>query len=181
MNQLKNHIHFGIKNRLRNIYHRNRIGYLGKNVFFESNVKLLRYPKNIFIDDFVIIKEGTKICSCNANAIIKIGDRTTIGYHSIIFASENIQIGYDCLIAPNVYIVDSNHRFEKGQNINQQANETAPIIIGNDVWIGNGTTILKNVTIGNGCVIAANSVVNNPIPPYEIWGGSPAKKIGERK
>jgi acetyltransferase-like isoleucine patch superfamily enzyme len=39
---------------------------------------------------------------------------------------------------------------------------------------------LKGVTIGDGAVIAANSVVNQDVPPYEIYGGSPARKIGMR-
>ncbi|MBP7556167.1 MAG: acyltransferase [Chitinophagaceae bacterium] len=108
------------------------------------------------------------------------GKRTTIGYHTFIFASEAIVIGDDCLIAPFVYIVDSNHGIDRSLKINQQPNETAPVKIGNDVWIASNVTILKGVTIGDGAVIAANSVVNKNVLPYEIVGGSPAKKIGER-
>jgi acetyltransferase-like isoleucine patch superfamily enzyme len=37
------------------------------------------------------------------------------------------------------------------------------------------------VTIGDGAVIAANSVVNKDVPPFEIWAGTPAKKISERE
>jgi acetyltransferase-like isoleucine patch superfamily enzyme len=56
-----------------------------------------------------------------------------------------------------------------------------PIIIGNDVWIGANAVILKGVEIGDGAVVAAGAVVNKPIAAYEIWGGVPAKKIGQRK
>jgi len=93
---------------------------------------------------------------------------------------KKIEIGDDCLIAPFVYIVDSNHQIEKGININIQPNITDSIKIGNDVWIASNVTILKGVFIDNGAVIAANSVVNSNIPANEIWGGTPAKKIGER-
>jgi acetyltransferase-like isoleucine patch superfamily enzyme len=53
--------------------------------------------------------------------------------------------------------------------------------VGNDVWIASNVTILKGVHIADGAVIAANSVVNCNVGPYEIWGGSPARKIGERQ
>jgi acetyltransferase-like isoleucine patch superfamily enzyme len=55
------------------------------------------------------------------------------------------------------------------------------IKIGCDVWLGCNVTVLKGVNIGGGAVIAAGAVVTKSIPPYEIWGGVPAKKIGERK
>jgi acetyltransferase-like isoleucine patch superfamily enzyme len=140
----------------------------------------MRFPGNIFISDNVIIKEGARICSCNKDALIKIGCNTTVGYHNFYFYSSKIEIGNDCLIAPFVYIVDSDHRHEKAMRINMQPNETAPIIIGDDVWIASNVTILKGVTIGEGAIIAANSVVNCDVPSNTIFGGSPAKYIGER-
>ncbi len=158
-----------------------RLGSLGSSVFIENNVRLMRFPKNIFIKNNVIIKEGSRICSCNEKATIRIGNRTTVGYHTFIFASESIEIGDDCLIAPFVYLVDSNHQMVKGEKINMQPNESAPIRVGDDVWIASNVTVLKGVTIGNGAVIAANSLLNQSVPPFEIWAGTPAKKIGERR
>jgi acetyltransferase-like isoleucine patch superfamily enzyme len=55
-----------------------------------------------------------------------------------------------------------------------------PIIIGNDVWIATGSTVLSGVTIGNGAVVAANSVVTSDVPPYAVVGGSPAKILKYR-
>jgi len=161
-------------------WQKKRLGFLGERVYIDKNVELLRFPKNISIKDDVVIKEGAKICSCNPEAVVRIGERTTIGYNTFIFSSNSIVIGDDCLIAPFVYIVDSNHTINRDSLINMQPNETSPIIIGNDVWIASNVTILKGVTIGSGAVIAANSVVNRDVLPYEIYGGSPAKKIGER-
>lgn len=157
------------------------LGHCGNTVFIDKNVEFQRFPQNIFIDDNAAIKEGARICSCNENAIIKIGKNTTIGYHNFIYCSEKIIIGDDCLIAPFVYIVDSNHQIKRDRKINEQPNVTSPIIIGNDVWIASHVTILQGVTIGDGAVIAANSLVNKDVPPYTIVGGSPAKKISERK
>ena len=52
--------------------------------------------------------------------------------------------------------------------------------IGNDVWIGCDVTIIAGVTVGDGAVIGAGAVVTKDIPPYEIWGGVPARKIASR-
>lgn len=179
-NQLRKYLRFTWLNRWRAIVQSFRLGKLGKDVFIDKNVELLRFPKNIFIEDNVVFKEGARVCSCNPGAVITIGKNTTVGYHTFIFASARIDIGEDCLVAPFVYLVDSNHRIDRNKKINEQGNETAPIKIGNDVWIASNVTVLKGVTIGDGAVIAANSVVNTDVPPYEIYGGSPAKKIGER-
>lgn len=181
MSQLRNHLKFTWKHKLRAFQQKRRLALLGKHVHIDKCVEFLRFPKNIYVDDEVVVKEGTRICSCNDTAIIKIGKRTTIGYHNFIFSSARIEIGDDCLIAPFVYIVDSNHQIAMDSLINLQPNETAPIKVEDGVWIASNVTILKGVTIGQGAVIAANSVVNKDVPAYEIWGGSPAKKIGERK
>lgn len=53
-------------------------------------------------------------------------------------------------------------------------------IIGNDVWIGCNSTILRGVTIGDGAVIGANSLVNKDVPPYAIVVGSPARILKYR-
>lgn len=52
-----------------------------------------------------------------------------------------------------------------------------PVIIGNNVWIGDKATILPNVTIGDGAVIAANAVVTKDVPAYCVAAGNPAKII----
>lgn len=180
VSQLRQHLKFTWRHRWRIFLQRRRLGALGANVHIDKNVGFIRFPKNISVGSDVVVKEGTRICSCNNNAIVSIGNRTTIGYHNFVFASQSIVIGDDCLIAPFVYIVDSNHQVERNRLINEQPNVTAPIRIGNGVWIASNVTVLKGVTIGEGAVIGANSVVNSDVPAFEIWAGTPARKIGER-
>lgn len=180
-NQLRKHLKYTWKHYIRHLKARLILGACGDRVLIENNVKFLRFPKNITVTSNVVIKEGSRICSCNEKAKIKIGENTTVGYHTFIFASCEITIGKDCLIAPFVYLVDSNHQISKEKLINMQPNESAPIRIENDVWIGSNVTILKGVTVGQGAVVGANSLVNTDIPSYTIYAGTPAKEIGLRK
>lgn len=53
-------------------------------------------------------------------------------------------------------------------------------VIGNDVWIGFGATIMAGVTVGDGAIIATKSVVTKDVPPYTIVGGNPAREIRKR-
>jgi len=160
---------------------KNKLGHCGADIFFEKDVSLMRYPENISLGNNMVLKSGARICACNDQAKVSIGARTTFGYHSYIFASAGVEIGEDCLIAPFVYIVDSDHQISKDKKINQQGNLSAPIKIGSDVWIGTGAKILKGVTIGDGAVIASGALVKEDVAPYDIVGGIPAKKISERK
>lgn len=55
--------------------------------------------------------------------------------------------------------------------------KTGRIVIGENVFIGAGTTVLKDVHIGNNAVIGTCSVVTRDVPENEIWGGNPARLI----
>lgn len=179
--QLRQHLKFTFSHRFRVLKLKSKLKKIGARVWIDKNVEFIRYTKNIVVSSNVVIKEGAKICVCNDKSNIFIGENTTIGYHNFLFASKSISIGNNCLIAPFVYIVDSNHQIERNSLINSQQNVTDKITIEDDVWIASNSTVLKGVTIKKGAVIAANSVVNKDVGEYEIWGGSPAKKIGERK
>jgi len=179
--QLRKHLKRSWLDRLRISRLRQKLGFCGKGAYVDKNVAFMRYPKLVSLGRAAVVKEGARICPCNPYASVTIGERTTIGYHTFIFASERISIGNDCLIAPFVYIVDSDHGIDKEIPINQQPNQTASIIIEDDVWVATGAKILKGVTVHQGSIIAAGAIVNQDVPPYTIVGGMPAKTIGERK
>lgn len=181
MNQFKINNKRSIFDLLFSYYYRFKINNSDNSIKFDAFVNLMRYPTNIKIGSHSYIKGGARICPCNEDAEVEIGKNTTIGYNTFIFASEKIIIGDNCMIAPNAYLVDSDHGIEKCSLMNCQDNITKKIIIEDDVWIGTGAVVLKGTYIPTGCVIAANSVVKGELEPYTIYGGVPIKKIGTRK
>ncbi|NDW18233.1 acyltransferase [Dysgonomonas sp. 216] len=113
---------------------------------------------------------------------MSIGYNTFVGHSTQINIGSEFKIGDNCLIAPLCIFSDAYHPFEyRDKLINSSTCLYTSIEVGNDVWIGSGCVILRGVKIGDGAVIAAGAVVNKSVPPYEIWGGVPAKKIGERR
>ena len=64
---------------------------------------------------------------------------------------------------------------ENAKDITSHPYTKGPVIIGNDVWIGEGSLILSGVSVGDGAIIAAHSVVVNDVPPYALVAGNPAQ------
>ena len=92
-----------------------------------------------------------------------------------LICAREITIGRGCAIGPGVTIRDTDgHELLPGRRPG-----TMPVHIGNHVWIGEGTMIMKGVTIGDGAVIAAGSVVLRDVPPETLWGGNPARMLKE--
>ncbi len=170
----------GIFGRIRIMLASKRLGKAGRNVFFGKNVEFLRNPGRIFLGDNVAINDGCKLCPANKNAKIEIGNWSSLSYNCFIFASAHITIGNDCMLAPFVYLVDSNHGIKKGVLMRKQQMAAKPIVIGNDVWVGAGAKILAGVRVGDGAVIGAGAVVTKDVPANSIAVGIPAKVIKER-
>lgn len=167
--------------RLRQAWVARRLGACGQDVFLEPNVRFLRHPENIRLGAQVIVKEGARLCTTNPEATLSIGDWTTIGYHTYIFANRGVSIGRDCLIAPFCYIVDTYHGFRDGELIRKQPMSSAPVVIEDDVWIGTGVRVFRGVTIGRGAVIGAGSIISSDVPPNAIVHSPEPKVTGYRR
>lgn len=110
-----------------------------------------------------------------------IGRDVYIGKNCSLYGYESISIGNNTLIARDTIFLTRSHIFsQRGTPIRQQGYSSAPITIGDDVWIGARATILPGVTIGNGSVVAAGSIVNKSVPEFTVVGGVPAKVIKKR-
>ncbi len=86
------------------------------------------------------------------------------------FAKITIKNGVKC--GSNTLITDSDWHLD-----DSRANESAPVEIGKNVWLGEGVKVLKGVTIGDNSVIGAGSVVTKDIQPNVIAAGNPCKVI----
>jgi tetrahydrodipicolinate N-acetyltransferase len=90
--------------------------------------------------------------------------------------AEEVTIGADCTLSWDVQILDNDfHRLTIG---GVEKPMSAPVHIGDRVWIGTGAIVLKGVTIGDGAVVAAGAIVSNDVAPGAIVAGIPAKQIG---
>ena len=134
----------------------------------------------------VLISRGTYV-----NNNVEIGDFSYVNENSSIV---DVVIGKFCSISSNVYVSPFQH--------NHQLITTHPFLynsfyrlastplvtfkdnkitkIGNDVWVGLNVVIMRGIVIGDGAVVAAGSILTKDVPPYEIWGGVPARFIKKR-
>lgn len=109
--------------------------------------------------------------------MLTLGDNVYINYGCSIAAMQSVHIGSGAHIGPYVFIMDNDfHRLEPERR--DEMPPSAPIYIGDNVWLGTRAIILRGVTIGDGSVVAAGSVVSRDVPPRSIVGGVPAKLIG---
>jgi acetyltransferase-like isoleucine patch superfamily enzyme len=112
---------------------------------------------------------------------LEVGERTVFGHHCTVASDESIRIGQNCLIAEMVSIRDHDHAFSSTDvSIVDQGRDTAPIRIGDNVWIGGKATITKGVSIGSNSVIGAHAVVTRDLPADCVAVGIPARVIRHR-
>lgn len=113
---------------------------------------------------------------------LEVGPRTVFGHHCTVAADQMVSIGRNCLVAEMVSIHDHDHAFASTDiAILDQGRATAPVRIGDNVWIGAKATITKGVTIGSNSVIGAHAVVTGDLPENCIAVGIPARVIRYRQ
>ena len=113
---------------------------------------------------------------------IKIGNKVDLAWRVIITTNGGVEIGDRTLVGYGTIISSSNHIIPgKPEKIFNSGHENKKVIIENDVWIGANCTITAGIVIGEGSVIAAGSVVTKNVEPFTIVGGVPAKLIKKRK
>ena len=113
-------------------------------------------------------------------AQLSMGESVFIGCGSEFDVASRVLIGSNVLIAPGCFITDHSHIHRAGASIASQGCESAPVRIGDDVWLGAHSIVLAGVTIGNGAIIGANSVVTGDVESMAIVAGSPARVVGAR-
>lgn len=114
-------------------------------------------------------------------AEIVIGDRTFVGHGTQLNIGGKLWIGSDCMIAAGCIVTDIEHEFsDTSIPMNKQPVKYISVKLNDNVWLGSGCIILSGVEVGEGAIIAAGAVVTKSVPPNEVWGGVPAKRLKVR-
>lgn len=160
----------------------------------------LAYPC-VAVDATVTFGPGARIRAFDGGSV-RIGARTWIGDHALVEASggrlaigrdgaigrgcvivarEAITLGDGVLVAEHVTIRDQDHRFAGPAPLAAQGFDSAPIHIGDHVWLAAKVTVTRGVDIAAHCVVGANSVVTRSLPKRGAYAGTPARPIGAGK
>ncbi|WP_298245924.1 acyltransferase [uncultured Christiangramia sp.] len=139
---------------------------IGENVYLRSESKGyhagMPFPTSILID-----KDGGEVV---------IGDNCRIN-GCYIHAKGSIEIGRNSVIASGTNIIDSNGHLTFSENRTVGRDLPEPIIIGENVWIGLNSTILKGTVIGDNSIVTAGTVVKGTYPNNSIIQGNPGKVV----
>jgi acetyltransferase-like isoleucine patch superfamily enzyme len=142
---------------------------------FSSSEKIL-YTKD-FLGDRYQIGEHTygkpRVISWGEGASLIIGEYCSIGSNVVIFLGSEHRVDWVSTYPFPLF-------WPEARSIRGHPSTKGDVVIGNDVWIAFGTTILSGVAIGDGAAIGACSVVTRNIPPYAIAAGNPAQVIRYR-
>ena len=157
--------------------------------FFNKLIKYLKRPalRNSKTDSTTIIGSGSYCVNSEIGRYSYMGDNCVV---------VNATIGSFCSIASYCCIGGGAHPtiffspspiFDAGGGNSFKKNfcsvefeESKPVLIGNDVWIGEKVFVKDGITIGTGAIVGAHSVVTHDVPPYAIVGGVPARVLRYR-
>lgn len=171
------------------IFHKNIS--LGQKVIIDFNSRLFVGKNTLNIGDNVYLRSinkgyqagmpfPTTILIDVSKAYVKIGNNTRIN-GAYVHAQKSIIIGENCVIASGVNIIDSNgHDLYSGNRTNGR-DIPKDIVIGNNVWIGINSIILKGSVLGDNCVVSAGSVVKGVYDANSLIMGNPAEVVKKIK
>jgi maltose O-acetyltransferase len=117
----------------------------------------------------------------------RIGEDTFVNVNCVIIDDAPVTIGRRVLIGPAVQLITAMHPLRAVERRTPAAvvaagsaawrTMTAPVNVGDDVWLGAGVLVLPGVTIGDRSVVAAGAVVSQDIPPDSLAVGIPARVV----
>ncbi len=161
--------------------------------FVFSKARLIRFPIDVRGKKYMDISEGLTTgvgCRFEAypvgkNKVLHIGKNVQLNDYVHITAMKSVKIGNNVLVASKIYISDCSHGSYCGDEndshpITIPADRplfASPVVIEDNVWLGEFVSVLPGVTIGKGTIVGANSVVAKSLPANVIAVGTPAKPI----
>lgn len=106
---------------------------------------------------------------------VTIGDGCLMSPGARISASDSITLGNGVMLAHGAYITDSD--WHGLYNRVDRDPEVTPVVLGDNVWIGDRATVLKGVTVGENSVVAAGAMVTRDVPDNVVVAGNPARVV----
>lgn len=153
-------------------------------MIYINEITDIRHPERISFGDNVMIQKDCWLNIAYLNPhdqpMIVIGEGSNIGRRTTISAANRIVIGKNVLIAPNVYISDTDHEYRDPdtpiifQGITTHDNQ---ILIDDGAWIGQNAVIIGNLRIGKNAVVGANTVVTCDVPDNAVVVGNPTRMV----
>jgi len=153
---------------------------IGNNVSILGNIDLRnRENGKIIFKDNVTIEHSCRFVSAREGTI-QIGEGSIVTAFAIINGGEDIIVGEKCILGPRCSINANEHVFRRDTPIRESGFIHAPVVIEDDCWLATNVSINKGVYLRKGTIVASGAVVTRSTEEYSIYGGIPAKKIGER-
>ena len=142
-----------------------------------------RERRSALVNELVNAADGKAVIMpgffCDYGVNIHLGARAFANANCVFLDCAEIRIGDNFQAGPGVQLLTPEHPLDA---IARRGEETArPIVIGDDVWIGDGAIILAGVTVGDRSVIGAGSVVTRDVPSDVVVVGNPAKIVRRLK
>ena len=164
-----------------------------RTLFIFPNARIIRFPIDIRGKKYIQVSKGfTTGVGCRIEAypdtdkkVLFFGENFQMNDYVHITAMESVKIGNNVLLASKIYISDCSHGSYSGDENDSHPDSiphdrplsSKPVVIEDNVWLGEFVSVLPGVTIGKGTIVGANSVVSKNLPPYIIAVGTPAKPI----
>lgn len=165
-------------------YYTKGLRNVGRDILIEYPVSKMVGREYISIGSFTYIGKRSVITAWNISKTprIEIGSNVGIGDDCHITSTNRVLIGDGTLLGTKVTITDNAHGSSNRHLLGLPPGERnvyskGPVIIGQNVWIGDKATVLPGVIVGDGAIIGANAVVTKDVPSYTIVGGNPARII----
>lgn len=159
--------------------------HIGKGTFIERHCvfvgfRYISIGQNCKIGNHTRITAYDSFAGVSFSPRIQIGNNCSIGSRSHLTAIHSIQIGDGVLMGNDVLITDNSHGDISYSNLppeQRTLKSKGPVVIADNVWIGEKACIMPGVHICEGAIVAAGAVVTHDVPPFSVVAGVPAKCI----
>jgi acetyltransferase-like isoleucine patch superfamily enzyme len=158
--------------RLRNALHRRAFGSYGEGTVV-VRPHILRGVDRIHLGARVAVYDGAWLACEDGEGPIRVGDDTYLGHRVHLHAGAALSIGSGCVLADDVFVSTTDH--DPGHLSTSSA--SAPVTIGERVFLGQRAIVLGGVTIGDGARVGAGAVVTHDVPAGATVAGVPARVV----